>query len=238
MNDLPLDDETLSAFLDDELDAAQRRQVAAALEADAGARIRLERMRSADQRLRREIPAVEARPADPLAEFILRTEREAQSRREPRWRGQATWMALAAGVAGVTLGFLLAREDGSRSALATQIASGPLRQVLETRPSGEKSAVGSETVTVLLTLSASDGRMCRLFASQGSRGGGEGLACREEQGWRVIAWDGMTGGSEGFHTAGASPLLDAAMDRLGADTLDAAAEHELLARGWGAAPKP
>jgi hypothetical protein len=237
MNDLHLDDETLSAFLDDELDAAQRSQVAAALEADAGAKIRLERMRSADQRLRREIPAMEARTADPLAEYILRTEREAQVSRVPRWRGHGTWMALAAGVAGVTLGFMVARTDGARSAFTTQFASGPLSQVLETRASGEKVTAGSETLTVLLSMSAADGRACRLFASQGSRGGGEGLACREAEGWRVIAWDGMTGGSEGFHPAGASPLLDAAMDRLSADTLDADAERALISRQWRVGPK-
>jgi anti-sigma factor RsiW len=46
-----LNDELLCAYMDDELDAVQRERVSAALAADAGAQLRLQRMRDADRDL-------------------------------------------------------------------------------------------------------------------------------------------------------------------------------------------
>ena len=53
---LELNDELLCAYMDGELDAEMRARVERALVDDAGARVRLERMRLADERLRAEIP--------------------------------------------------------------------------------------------------------------------------------------------------------------------------------------
>jgi hypothetical protein len=231
MNDAHIDDEVLSAYLDGELDAAGRARVAAALESDPGARVRLERMRSADEKLRREVPARTPSKVDPLAEYILRVDGETQARSRRRRIAAPLW-ALAAGIAGACLGFLIALSPSKQGSFELGYARHELGRVLESRASGE-AANAEDQNRVLLTLRAADGRACRLFTSRDAHGEAEGLACRDAQGWRVLAWD-ATASSAGFRAAGASELLDAAMDKLDGAVLDPAAERELMSRGWRA----
>ena len=66
-----LNDELLCAYLDGELDPETRARVEQALVDDAGARVRLERMRVADERLKAEIPLQTVQPNDPLSARIL-----------------------------------------------------------------------------------------------------------------------------------------------------------------------
>lgn len=230
MNQSHLDDELLSAFLDDELEAADRARVQAALDQDAGARLRLERMRMADSRLRREIPVRPASPIDPVAQYILNAESGAHASR-PLLRRRPALIALAASLAGVMLGFLLARS-ADPGAAGAMLASGALQRLLEQQASGEAVSAGEEKLSVLMTLRSAGGQICRLYTAERPQGGGEGLACRQEDGWHVLAWDATTGNSSNFRTAAASPWLDAAMDRLEADPLTVAQERDLLSRGW------
>jgi anti-sigma factor RsiW len=57
--------------MDGELDAEMRGRVEQALVDDAGARVRLERMRAADERLKSEIPLSALQPNDALSARIL-----------------------------------------------------------------------------------------------------------------------------------------------------------------------
>jgi hypothetical protein len=232
MTDTELNDELLCSYLDGELDEAARARVAAALEIDAGGRVRLERMRTADQRLRREIPPQE-RSGDPLADYILKNERGESAPRVSRRMNWYAGGALAAGLAGVVLGFVIARAPvGESTLLVNDYAAGPLSQVLEASVSGERVQRDGASVRVLLTLSGKNGRVCRLFETGSEREFAEGLACRERGRWRVISWDATVADDAGYRTAGTSTILDHAMDRLDAVTLDPAAERAALARGW------
>ena len=66
-----LNDELLCAYMDGELDPEMRVRVEQALLDDAGARVRLERMRVADERLKAEIPLPALEPGDPPSTHIL-----------------------------------------------------------------------------------------------------------------------------------------------------------------------
>lgn len=221
---MELNDELLCAYLDGELDETARTQLTRALETDAGGRVRLERMRVADARLRREMPP-QSRPAsDPIADFIRRHEAGAAVAMPARRR----WIvpgAIAAAAATITFAVLFSSRGVPP---VDSYAEGALQAALETRPGG---VAGGAPVAIVMTLRTRDGTLCRLFESRTGTAA-EGLACRDEAGWKIVAWDATVFRGEGYKTAGASPMLDAAMDRLGAEPLDAAAERAALEGGW------
>ncbi len=227
---MELNDELLCAYIDGELDLRRRAELERALEQDAGGRLRLARMRAADDRLRQEIPVAAGAAGDPLAQIILRSEAAAPA---PRAR-LATWrpvFALAAGCAALAFGFMVAWVGGDASNGAEGFASGRLYAALEQARSGARLDDEAGAAVVVLTVSARDGRFCRLYRQRQDAGVTEGVACREAAGWRVVAFDGMVDDAE-FRAAGASPLLDHELDRLGGKTLEPAAEAAALARKW------
>jgi hypothetical protein len=229
---MELNDELLCAYLDGELDAAMREQVMHALESDAGGRVRLERMRAADVRLRREILPDAAPADDPIAEYIRRHE-AGETVATPTRRRWIVPGAIAAAAASIVFAFLFMTRGSSP---VDSYAQGALRAALETRPSGTVAPTDDAAVSILLTLRTRSGALCRLYESRAGTTA-EGLACRDDAGWKIVAWDATVARSEGFHTAGASAVLDAAMERLGGEPLDAAAEREALARGWQSGPR-
>lgn len=232
MNAMELNDELLCAYLDGELDVAVREQVTRALESDAGGRVRLERMRAADVRLRREI-ALDAAPADdPIADYIRRHD-AGETIATPTRRRWIVPGAIAAAAASLVFAFLLSSRVSSP---VDSYAQGALRAALETRPSGVGASTDDAAVSILLTLRTRSGALCRLFESRAATAA-EGLACRDDAGWKIVAWDATVARSDGFNTAGASAVLDAAMERLGGEPLDAAGERDARERGWKSAPR-
>src|SRR5262245_15597365 len=103
MTSIDLTDELLCAYLDGELDAETRVRVDRSLEQDPGARVRLDRLRNADAWLRRAVPEPTSVSADPLIERIL-SEKPSARRRFDRLAPFVP-VALAAGIAGIALGF-------------------------------------------------------------------------------------------------------------------------------------
>ena len=232
---MELNDELLCAYIDGELEPQQRADLELALAQDAGGRLRLARMRAADARLRVEIPVRAIEAGDPLARLILQD--ESAPAPQPRINtGRNTWrnaFVLAAACATLALGFVLARmKDGDAGTMAVGFAAGSLQAALEQAHSG--APLGDETgaASIVLTVSARDGKYCRLYRVRAGAGITEGVACREARGWRVVAFDATVASDALFHTAGASPLIDGVLDNLGGATLGEAAEHALLERGW------
>lgn len=234
-------DETLSAYLDDELDADARAALESLLARDAAARERLQALSDSDARLRAAMPLGSAE-ADPLAALILggtasagRTPAPVMTMPRPalrRRRRLASVMAMAAGLGAIVLGqALLTRHDsGDAGAAAPWLqADSGWQAALDRQPSGVAGATRIE-----LSFAAADGRHCRLFA----QAGGEGLACRAatDTGWQVVAWDAtapQAGASDGYQPAGASAALDSAMNRLGGgDALAPEQERQLIERQW------
>jgi len=148
------------------------------------------------------------------------------------WRRTVLPWAAAAAVTGIFVGYLLPRA-GPDPGMATGFArlGGELQQVLESGRSGSNAANGP---AVVLTFAAADARYCRVFRSDSTRASGEGLACRDNGNWALVAWDAAAGASsQGFRTAGASALIDAAMDALGGQpAMSADEETAVIDAGW------
>ena len=240
-----LNDELLCAYMDGELDAATRARVEQALVDDAGARVRLERMRVADERLKMEIPVPAQQPNDPLSERIL-SGNERGAVRAVRWGAVIT--ALAAGISGVVVGFVLSRSQEPRivpivASTASPSLSGAsssqlLLATLENGESGKTAVDGNRSVQIILTFESDDGRYCRAFGTRDANAAAEGVACRSGGQWQVMAWDGTAAPGEAFRAAGSSELLDDVMDRLGGSpALEVAEERTLIEQHWQAAPQ-
>jgi len=220
---MELNDELLSAFLDNALDGSQHESVSAALATDAGARLRLERMRQADRALRAALPT----PQGDKFEAALAA-RIQLGRTPPRWQRTVLPWALAASVAGLVAGYMLPRAQAPRGLSTPDTV---LARALDQTKSGASVAQG---ISMVLSFQAGDGRYCRLFRASRDAGTGEGLACRGSAGWQVVAWDSTTTAStEGFRAAGAGMLIDGAMSELGGSpAMDASDEGAAIKRGW------
>jgi hypothetical protein len=222
---LELNDEILRAYMDGELDPEMRVRVEQALVDDAGARVRLERMRVADERQKAEIP-----------------------RASVRW-GPVAVCALAAGIGGLIIGFVLSRPGEVREApVVATAAPAPslsgassntfLLAALDNGESGKAIQQGGRSAQVILTFEADDGRYCRAFRSREASAAAEGVACRSGTQWEIVAWDGTVDPDEGFRAASGSELLDDVMDRLGGGAaLEAADERALIEQHWPTAQR-
>jgi hypothetical protein len=221
-----LNDELLCAYLDDELDVAQRKQVTAALAADAGAQLRLQRMRDADRDLQAALPL----QGDDHFEAAMKA-RILGTAPALRWHRHVLPWAAAAGFAGLFAGYLLPRSMTQSGDELMQLAPA-VQAMLETRPSGATA----DGLGVVLTFKAGDSRFCRVFRGGSGAAAGEGLACRTGNGsWQLTGWDAGTASADAFRPAGASPVVDAAMTALGGEpALDAQAEAQLISQGWRA----
>ncbi len=240
-----LNDELLCAYMDGELDADMRSRVERALVDDAGARVRLERMRVADERLKVEIPLPALQPNDPLSARILGDEPMPSVARRPSFRWSAAVTALAAGIGGVIVGFILSRSQETPGTAVVAFAPSPtlsgassntlLLATLDSGESGKTMEEGDRSVQVILTFEAQDGRYCRAFRAREANAAAEGVACRNAAQWQVVAWGSTVDPNEGFRAAGASELLDDVMDRLGGGAaLESAEERALIERHWSA----
>ncbi len=209
---LELNDELLCAYMDGELDAEMHARVERALVDDAGARVRLERMRVADERLKAEIPLPALQPNDPLSARILGGEPVSRTVR-PSLRWGVAITALAAGISGVIVGFVLSRSQEAPEAPVVASAPFPslsgassntLLAALDSGESGKTIEDGERAAQVILTFETEDGRYCRAFRSREASAAAEGVACRNGAQWQVVAWDGTVDPNEGFRAAGAA----------------------------------
>ena len=239
---MELNDEILGALIDGALDDQKRAAVEQALRDDPGARLRVERLRAADVRIREAFALSAITAANPLARHILDGAPLPATTLRPRadrTRRQALFAAaLAAGVCGVVIGhwasLRLARGPAAAMPPSAAAADPVLTLALESSRSGDVGE-GLGATRVLLSFRAGDGRYCRVYARNRARGAEEGVACRAGEQWQVVAFDRTVAVDRGFHAAGASELIDGAMDRLGGGgAIDAAEERELIQRQWRA----
>jgi hypothetical protein len=171
-----------------------------------------------------------------------------------RW--SAAIAALAAGIAGAVVGFLLARQEqelervvvepapspspstSTSASLSGASASDLLLATLESAESGRAAADGDHSAQIILTFETEEGRYCRAFGSRDANAAAEGVACRNGGQWQIVAWDGTVDPSEGFATVASNELLEDVMDRLGGGTaLEADEERALIERHWPAPQK-
>jgi hypothetical protein len=215
-------DLTIAAYVDGELDAADRSRFEAEMAGDAS----LAGEVAAQRRLRDRLAAA----YDPvLAEALpaaLTLAAQVANDRPPRRFGLPHWAAVAASlVVGVLVG-RMALPASDQDPLAIR---GGLAQALD-----RQLAANTGPIRVGLSFRSADGRYCRTFQSAPDRLAG--LACRHDDGWQartVTAW--TPAGTMHYRTAGAEtpPEVLAAVDALiVGEPLDAAAERAARAGGW------
>jgi hypothetical protein len=219
-----LNDELISAFLDNELDAGQRAHVEEMLRRDKGAAARLERMRATDMLLNRALAPALNSETDAVAAAIMRTGRVSGRKRLA--------MQFAALAASMLFGALVSRWAGSPE--PTQSAYEITQEqahLLETAPSGAVRQVGDSSFEVVLSLQTEGDQLCRQFRLTRDTHSTDVLACRDEtDAWRMVV-SAAAVSAEAYVPAGANSALDAAIMGLGpVEALDIDQERDALSR--------
>lgn len=230
---IELSDEMLCAYLDGELDTATRSQIEQALQQDAGARVRMERMRHADAMLRSALPLQANATDDPLVALIRGGTPVTRRKFSHGWP-----LALAASVAGIAIGVLVALRltsdvnSGAELAIMDTATGRTLQTALDATHSGGVMASSLARIKIVLSFRDQNGTPCRIAEISGSIQA-EAIACRDASQWRLIAWDATTRNTDGFRTAGGSELMDAVMTQLGGRAaLEPSEEQQLIDRQW------
>lgn len=256
MSPQTIDDETLFAYLDGELDAAQRAQVAAAIADDP----RLAATLGEQQRLKGQLHAhfdavldepvgahltqvvAASGPASVTDMIVAREKRGGRAPRGVRHWTVREWSAIAATlVLGLLVGLNLNRGTGDAPLVASDAgltAAGLLASALSDRPAGAlPGAAGSQ---IGFSFQAKGGGYCRTFALNS---GETGLACRRDDHWVV---DALAAGSKpaaagAFRLAGSdmpAALRTAIEQKMAGDPLTEAEERAQIARQWRRTGQP
>lgn len=248
---MSITDTDLIAFLDGELDAPRLAAIEAALAADPALAARAEQLAASDGAVRRAFDAVLAEPvpaallaaagAVPAPVVDLAAARAARPSvaaampaARPRW-----WLpaSLAATLAlGLGMGALLPRLNDDAPIIVADAGgtrAGPeLASALSTARSGTDVAIAGATMRGVISVRASDGRLCRQFSLRQASALLEALACRTGDRWQIeVASSAPLAGSDYALAAGpGEAAISAALDQIGAGApLDADAEARALA---------
>ncbi|KAB7771363.1 hypothetical protein [Xanthomonas maliensis] len=251
-----IDESTLQAYADGELDAAQAAQIEAAVAADPQLALALQRLRRLQTRLRagfapileEPVPApllaaARARPQAPDAvtaapSAAIPTTATA-SHIAPGKHARRRWLRPAALAAAVLLGLWVARHPAPPSPSApvefadTQgtAADSTLAYALEQALSGDEHA----GIRMGLSFQDRSGAYCRTFTRDARL---VGLACRRQAGWRVelqVPAESAPAPDDAVRMAASAmpaAVLQAVDARIAGEALDAAGERRARASGW------
>ena len=252
MNPMSLDsDETLMAFVDGELDAAERAEVELALAGDALLRDRVTALAAQRARLAAAFAPVLDEPMPARLSSLVKTQAPAAKAtvssldaaraaraRPPRPAAVAIgWMQWGGMAASVVLGVLLGAQWGalrSDPSIGLQdgraVAGGAVERALSAQLASEPLA--DAPVAVQLSFVDKAGRYCRTF----STGALAGLACRQGGAWAVETFAATAPAASGSVRQAAAALpravLDAVDERIDGSALDAAREKAARDQGW------
>lgn len=246
-----LDDETLMAYADGELDAARRAEIAAAIQKDPELARRVERHRA----LRAEVAGAFGRVLhEPVPEKLVASARGAAAppAAESRGRGQVVqfpgrtghtpparwglpqWAAMAASLfvgALISLKVFAPGDELLETRAGALVARGALASALDRQLASAQGA--ADPVLIGLSFRAQDGNYCRSFTLRSASTAG--LACRVGGEWRIPV-TAAAQVTDGMRTAASPPaaVLQAIEARISGEALDAAGEQAAVRGGWQA----
>lgn len=245
-----IDDDTLQAYVDGELDATNTARIDAALAHDDLLRRRVQQARALRAQLKAAFDPVLDEPvparlsallqpaspqasmlAKPLARSAGRQGFGAGRRRAPRrW-----WMPVAAATASVAVlaVTLWWHAGGAPRHDDRQYAAAPLSDALDRALASEPDPRAS--VGIGLSFRSTDGHICRTFIER-AEPTLAGLACHDDAGWRLSVLTASKQPEDGQLRQAASgmpPAVQAAVDaRIRGEAFDARQERAARDAGW------
>lgn len=239
----PIDDDTLQAYVDGELDVASRARIDAVLAQDEALARRVRQMQALNAQLRAAFDPVLDEPVPARLSALLQprlplTVLEGGRADAVRPRAPSRWLvpgaALAASVALLAVGLWWhAGNELVRMRNGEPYAAGVLGRALDQSLASEPDA--QAPVAIGLSFRAADGQICRTFTVR-TPPARAGLACRSAAGWALPVL-GPSAPSEGGDLRQAAsdlpPAVQAAVDaRLRGEVFDAQQERAARAAGW------
>lgn len=245
----PIDDDSLQAYVDGELDAAGRARIDAALAQDDALAHRVRQARALNEQLRTAFDPVleelvpehlsallQARTmsAAPLAVLEGGRIADAARRRAPRrWLMPGAALAASLALLAAGLWWWRAGDELVRMRNGVPYAAGVLDHVLDRALASEPDT--HAPVAVGLSFRADDGRICRTFTVR-TPPARAGLACHSAAGWALPVLGPAVppdGGELRQAASSLPPAVQAAVDaRLCGDVFDAEQERAARAAGW------
>lgn len=251
-----INDETLSAFLDGELQEAEMEIVRRRLNEDKSLSQRLAELAAVDRAVESYYSRIDQRPMpdsvralltqspDSAAPLVKPKENPAKVLTFPGWRRNSTnapsrqRTAIAAAVA-LVIGFSAAKFFPGNSASKTnwQMVS----SALENAAGGKVTEFGnSQQLTPHLTFLNQQGEYCRYFQLNNRQGVSENIACRTadeqaESNWHLVASIELNTlpDPSRYQTASGGSLLDGLLDQIMVgDAVTADTEETLIQQGW------
>lgn len=238
-------DETLMAYADGELGAAERAAIEQAMRADPAVAAAVSRHQALRQDvfaafagvLDEPVPATLAQRAGGSKVVQLGAVREsgAARARELWWSWQRLGGMAAMLAVGVLVGSLVAGRRGGTGDFTIASAGGELTasRHLDEALTRQLAGTSGSDVRVGLSFVSKQGSYCRSFTI----GATAGLACREGGTWHIPVL-AHASGQGGAYRQAASALPQAVLDevdaRIEGTTLDAQAERKARDRGWEA----
>jgi hypothetical protein len=253
---MTISDETLMAYADGELDAADRASVEAAMQADPEIGKRVARHRALRETMRgafsavlqepvpdRLIAAARQRVAKSAVVDLSEARAAARQKTAPaprRWQPAAMAASL---LLGLGLGFMAWHGSGGgliQPGAGGLVANAALAEALSTQLSDDRAA--DRVAITGLSFRSKTGDFCRTFSLTGSDAA-SGLACHEGSDWRIKALAQATptaANSSEYRRAAASdsPAIRAAVESsIDGEPLDHGGEIAARQAGWAAAKR-
>jgi len=228
----PIDEATIIAWVDGELDELAAARIARAVEADPEAAALAERHRAMKARFatafgpiaNEPVAMPTPEPAQVISLAAVRAERQAQAA-PPAKRSWAFGGAIAASL---LVGLLAGQKIGQPAGLGDRpdalALSAPLAMALDSQLSGDKGAI-----RVALTFKDRDGHYCRNFAGRNV----SGIACRNGGEWRLRYAVPGPDQTTDYRMAGTDPgAAQLITTMMAGDPLDRPAEEAARKAGW------
>ncbi|WP_295044356.1 hypothetical protein [uncultured Paracoccus sp.] len=220
---MQIDDETLMALADGELDGAEAARVSAAIADDPQAQARLRRFSETRARLRAlsKAPAGQTDDDDLIAR--IRAASIAASIPAPvsaapppapavaANRNRAPWTAIAAGLMAVAMGLGWWQMTAGDTLAPAEIAA------LDSLPSGQAATLeDGNGLTMIASYRTAEGALCREYETEGTARLTVSVACRGSDGWQRQFASVMTATDDYVPASGDITALDDWLAQTGA----------------------